>query len=1043
MSITELSIKRPLLITAIFTTLILFGYLSYKSLSYNLLPKFDTNSISVNTTYTGASPDEVQTSVTKPIEDAVAAIEGVDQITSSSQEGTSNVTVTLKSDVDVKEAQLDAERKINQIKATLPTDVNDPVVSRFSTNDRAIMKISVTSSISGTELYDFINLQNKPLLTNIQGVAQVDIIGGNERQINVSLDNDKLQAFKISSSDINQAVAFSGVSYPAGSITNKNSRFSINLNAKVKSVEDLRSIVVRQSDDGSRILLRDVAYITDTQKESTTLNRINTEPAIGIEIKKQTDANTVNVSSLVREKLSEIKTLFVSKDFNYHIASDQSIYTLESANAVIDDLFIAIMIVACVMLFFLHSLRSASFVLIAIPSAMVPTFIGMWYFGFSLNLMTLMGLSLVVGILVDDSIVVLENIYRHLEMGKDKRSAAIDGRNEIGFTALSITLVDVVVFLPLSLAGGLIGNILREYSLVVVFSTLMSLLVAFTLTPLLASRWGKLSHLSKNNLWGRINLWFESIIDNLRELYTKILRWSLGHKRYVFLSVFVLIVASLALIPAGFVGTAFIPASDRGELNIQIDMASETTLKETNQAVAKVEKIILALPEVINVFSNVGTQQGASVGLSSSSNSNLAEITVVLTEKHNRSMSTEQFGKVIREEISDIPGIKPTIKMVGITGNSSFDLQLAVKGANIDSIAKAAAVVKQIVINTPGADYVQYSTKEAKTQVTVTLNRDRMASLGVSVGDVGSAVQYGFSGNDDTKFRDKGEEYNINMELDEADRQTIDDVRNLTIYTTRGASIPLREVADIRETLSQSVLERTDRLNSIKINAAAIGRPSGTIMEEIQTRLAQTKFPEGIVVSVEGMSKNQNDAFGSLFLAMGVGILLMYLIMVALYESIVYPFVVLFSLPVAIIGAVLGLALTLNSLNLFSLLGLIMLFGLVAKNAILLVDFANHEKEKGTSVVDALIEAGRERLRPILMTTLAMIFGMLPMALAGGAGSETKNAMAWVIIGGLTSSLIFTLVLVPSVYLVIESWRIKVNELFSAVKKEPESLANI
>lgn len=1043
MSITELSIKRPLFITVIFTTLILFGYLSYKSLSYNLLPKFETNSISVNTTYTGASPDEVQTSVTKPIEDAVAAIEGVDQITSSSREGASNVTVTLKSDVDVKDAQLDAERKINQIQATLPTDVDDPVVSRFSSDDQAIMKISVTSSMSGTELYDFIDLQIKPLLTNIQGVAQVDIIGGNERQINVSLDNDKLQAFKISSSDINQAVAFSGVSYPAGSISDKNSRFSIDLNAKVKSVEDLRSIVVRQSDDGSRILLRDVAYITDTQKESTTLNRINSDPAIGIEIKKQTDANTVNVSSLVREKLSEIKTLFASKDFNYHIASDQSIYTLESANAVIDDLFIAIMIVACVMLFFLHSLRSASFVLIAIPSAMVPTFIGMWYFGFSLNLMTLMGLSLVVGILVDDSIVVLENIYRHLEMGKDKRSAAIDGRNEIGFTALAITLVDVVVFLPLSLAGGLIGNILREYSLVVVFSTLMSLLVAFTLTPLLASRWGKLSHLNKNNLWGRINLWFESIIDNLRELYTKILRWSLGHKRYVFLTVFVLIVASVALIPAGFVGTAFIPASDRAELNIQIDMASETPLKETNQAVAKVEKILLAHPEVVNVFSNVGTQQGASVGQSSSSNSNLAEITVVLTEKDSRSMSTEEFGKVIREEISDIPGIKPTIKMVGITGNSSFDLQLAVKGANIDSIAKAAAVVKQIVTNTPGADYVQYSTKEAKTQVTVTLNRDRMASLGVSVGDVGTAVQYGFSGNDDTKFRDKGEEYDINLELDEADRQTIEDVRNLTIYTSRGASIPLREVADIRETLSQSVLERTDRLNSIKINAAAVGRPSGTIMDEIQTRLAQTKFPEGIVVSVEGMSKNQNDAFGSLFLAMGVGILLMYLIMVALYESVVYPFVVLFSLPVAIIGAVLGLALTLNSLNIFSLLGLIMLFGLVAKNAILLVDFANHEKEKGTSVVEALIEAGRERLRPILMTTLAMIFGMLPMALAGGAGSETKNAMAWVIIGGLTSSLIFTLVLVPSVYVVIEAWRIKVNKLFSGIKSEPEPLANV
>ncbi len=1040
MSITEISIKRPLLITVIFTTLILFGYLSYQTLSYNLLPKFDSNTISVSTTYTGASPEEVQTSVTKPIEDAVAAIEGVDQITSSSQEGRSNVTVTLESGVDVRDAQLDAERKINQMKATLPTDVSDPVASRFSSDDQAIMKISVTSSMTGTELYDFIDLQVKPLLTNIPGVAQIDIIGGNERQINVSLDNDKLQAYQISSTEINRAVAFSGASYPAGSVTNTSSRFSIDLNAKVKTVEELRNIVVRQNGN-SRVLLRDVAYVTDSEEESTTLNRINGVPAIGIEVRKQSDANTVNVSKLAREKLSEIKTLYTSTDFNFYIASDQSIYTLASADAVIDDLFIAILIVACVMLFFLHSLRSASFVLVAIPSAMVPTFIGMWYFGFSLNLMTLMGLSLVVGILVDDSIVVLENIYRHLEMGKDKRTAALDGRNEIGFTAIAITLVDVVVFLPLSLAGGLIGNILKEYALVVVFSTLMSLVVAFTLTPLLASRWGKVAHMSKENLWGRMNLGFESIIDNLREFYTKILRWSLMHKRYVFMFIFLLIAGTLALIPAGFVGTTFIPASDRGELNIQIDMASETPLKETNQAVAKVEEIVMAHPEVADVFSNVGTQQGASFGVSGSSNSNLAEITVVLVDKSDRAISTEDFGKMIREEISSLPGIKPTIKLVGITGNSSFDLQIAVKGTNLDSIAKAAAIVKEIMMKTPGADYVQYSTKEAKTQVSVNLKRDRMARLGLTVGDVGSAVQYAFSGNDDTKFRDNGEEYNIKLELDEGDRQTIDNVRNLNIYNSRGASVPLREVADISEMQGQSVLERSDRLNSIQVNAAAVGRPSGTIMEEVQAALAKTKIPEGIFISLEGMSKNQGDAFGSLFLALGIGILLMYLIMVALYESVVYPFVVLFSLPVAIIGAVLGLALTLNSLNLFSILGIIMLLGLVAKNAILLVDFANHEKAKGASVHDALIEAGRERLRPILMTTLAMVFGMLPMALATGAGSETKNAMSWVIIGGLTSSLIFTLVLVPSVYVVIEGLRIKVNSFFQRKETGLDPLA--
>jgi HAE1 family hydrophobic/amphiphilic exporter-1 len=1034
MSITEISIRRPLLITVIFVTLILFGYLSYKTLNYNLLPKFESNSISVSTTYTGASPEEVQTSVTKTIEDAVAAIEGVDQISSTSQEGSSNVTVTLKSGINVKDAQLDAERKIDQILRSLPEGVDEPIVNRFSSDDQAIMKISITSSISGTELYDFIDLQVKPLLAGIPGVAQVDIIGGSERQINVSLNNDKIQVYKISLGEVNQAVAYSGASYPAGSVSSELSRFSVTLNAKVQTIEDLRKVVIRQNTDGSRLLLGDIASITDAQEESTTLNRINGTPAIGIEIKKQTDANTVEVSQLVKEKLAEIKTLFTSKDFNYYIASDQSIYTLQNADAVIDDLFLAIIIVAGVMLFFLHSLRSASFVLVAIPAAMIPTFIGMWYFGFSLNLMTLLGLSLVVGILVDDSIVVLENIYRHLEMGKDKRTASIDGRNEIGFTALAITLVDVVVFLPLSRAGGLIGNILREYALVVVFSTLMSLFVAFTLTPLLASRWGKLSHLTRATLWGRINLGFEAIIDHLRDYYTKILQWSLYHKRYIFLGIFILILGSLALIPAGFVGTTFIPSSDRGELNIQLDLASEASLKQTNQAVAQVEEIVLKHPEVVNVFSNVGTQQGVSMGATASSNSNLAEVSVVLTEKKDRSMSTEEFGKMIRDEIAGIPGIKPTIKIVGITGNASFDLQLAVKGTNIDSIMKAAAVVKDVVMRTPGTDYVQYSTKEAKRQVAITLDRNKLAQLGVSVGDVGTAVQYAFSGNDNTRFRDNGEEYAINLEMDQGNRQTIDDIRNLSIYNSRGAMVPLSEVADVRETIGQSVLERRDRMNSIQINAAAVGRPMGTIMTEIQEKLATVKLPEGTFVSVEGMSKNQGESFGSLFLALGIGILLMYLIMVALYESIVYPFVVLFSLPVAIIGAVLGLALTLNSLNIFSILGLIMSLGLVAKNAILLVDFTNHEKEKGISVQDALIAAGRERLRPILMTTLAMVLGMLPLALASGAGSETKNAMAWVIIGGLTSSLIFTLVLVPAVYMVIEGWKVKINSFLSTRK---------
>jgi hydrophobic/amphiphilic exporter-1 (mainly G- bacteria), HAE1 family len=1037
MNITELSIKRPLLITVLFVTLILFGFIGYNKLSLNLLPKFTTNVVSVNTTYIGASPEEVLTSVTKPLEDALSSVEGVDAISSSSQEGSSSISLELTNSVNTSDAQLDAERKVNQILASLPQGVDDPVVSRMSSDDEPILKLSISSDMSDTDLYDFIDNEIKPLLTNIPGVSDVNVIGGTKRQINVEIDNDKLKAYNLSLLDVNSVVSSSGASFPAGKIEDDNNRYSLDLNAKVQTVEQLRNVVVRQNKDGSRILLKEVASITDGKENVTQLNRLNSEPAIGIEIKKQTDANTVEVSKLAKERLEELKKSYAANNFDYNIASDQSIYTQASADAVVHDLFLAVIIVAFVMLFFMHSVRSSTFVLVALPSAMIPSFILMWAFGFSLNMMTLMSLSLVVGILVDDSIVVLENIFRHMEMGKDKRTAALDGRNEIGFTALAITLVDVVVFLPLALVGGMIGNIVKEYAMVVVFSTLMSLLVAFTLTPLLASRWGKLTHLSKTSLWGKTNIWFESLIDNFREFYSKILKWSLNHRRYVVITIFLLIIGSISLIPAGFVGTEFIPQSDRGELNIQIDLAGSTPLQETNNKVAQIERIILKHPEVVNVFSKVGTQSGASMGANASSNSNLAEISIQLIDVNERAISTVNFGKQVRDEIMQIPGVKPTIKTVGMTGNANFDIQMNIQGVNRDSIMKAAAMVKAIFEKTPGTDYVQYSSKESKPQVSIVLDHEKMANYGVTVNDVGNAVQVGFSGNDNTKFRDDGEEYAINLQLDGSNTMTLEDVRKFNVKNSRGVTIPLESIATITETSSQSVLERKDRLNSVTVNAIAVGRPSGSISEDIKKEIEKIKFPEGAQVVEAGFGKNQNDAFGSLFSAVGLGILLIYLIMVALYESIVYPFVVLFSLPVAIIGAILALALTLHTINLFSILGIIMLLGLVAKNAILIVDFTNQEKEKGLSVKDALIEAGRERLRPILMTTLAMILGMLPMALSSDAGSETKNGMAWVIIGGLTSSMIFTLVFVPVMYSIIEGWKNKVNGWFG--KKEVKS----
>ncbi len=1029
MSITEVAVKRPLFITVVFVVLILFGLISYNQLSYNLLPKFEANVVSVMTTYRGASADEVETNVTKHIEDAVSAIEGLDQINSTSQEGVSSVIIQLKQGISVDLAQQEAQRKVEQVISLLPDDADRPVINKFSTDEIPVLRMGVTANLSPSELYDLIDDKLKPQLSNVTGVGQVTIIGGTERQIQVNISQAKLKAYHLSISQVSAAINNANTSYPAGQVKTQEDQLSIRFDAKLTTVANLRNVIVGKSSNGGQIFLRDIAEVYDGVADATAVNHINGRPSVALQIQKQSDANAVDVSKLTRERLTSLEKQYEAQGLKFNIASDQSIYTLASADAVVFDLGLAVMIVSVVMLLFLHSFRSSMFILVALPSSMIPTFILMSLMGFSLNLMTLMALSLVVGILVDDSIVVLENINRHMEMGKSRWQAALDGRAEIGFTALAITLVDVVVFVPLALTQGLIGNILREFSLVVVFSTLMSLLVSFTLTPLLASRFGKVEVLDKNSLWGRLNLGFEKFLDNVKEEYGRILTWVLGHKRYIFLLSIFLIVGSIALVPGGFVGAAFMQQSDRGELNVSIELAPTASVYQTNQVAQRVEKILLGKKEVTKVFTNVGY---SSTGLGTTSNSNIADLTVQLVDKKERTISSEEFGQGIQKEILQIPGVKVTVAPTSITGNANqAPIQVAVKGTDMAVIRKTAAQVKDIVSSVPGTSNVDYSVDDPKPEVGVTLDREKMAQLGINAAEVGATLQTAFRGDDRSKFKQNGKEYDIMVNLDQFDRSKADDIRHLTFVNSQGQTFELSQFATIREGMGESVLQRIDRLSSITINSQVVGRPSGSIGADIQAKMAKVKLPEGISIEYRGDLKNQADAFGSLGVALLLGIVLIYLIMVALYESTIYPFVVLFSIPVALVGALTALALTMESLTIFSIVGMIMLLGLVAKNAILIVDFANQLKEEGYALKEALIEAGKERLRPILMTTIAMIAGMLPIALASGDGAEVKNGMAWVIIGGLTSSLLLTLFLVPSAYYVVD----RIKDRFTKRKK--------
>lgn len=1019
--ITELAINRPLLIVVIFFSLILFGALSYTNLNYNLLPKFDANVITVITTYRGASAEEIENTITKKLEDAVSSMEGIDKLNSSSMEGASIITIQLTDGTDVNDAQIDAQRKINAILSQLPSDVDNPIINKFSSDDIPVLRMGVTAEVDDKALYDILDQQVKPQLANIKGVGDVSIIGGTERQIIINVNKEKAESYGLSTALISQFVSSSSLSTPAGKIENAGNEVSIKFDAKVGDAEELKNMIVSRTPTGGNIYLKDVAEVINSQTKVSQINHTNGKPSIGLQILKQSDANAVEVSKLVKERLEIIKEKqFKDINFDYVIASDQSVYTLQSANAVMFDLFLAIVIVSIVMLLFLHSMRSSLFVLVALPASIIPTFIAMYIFGMSLNLMTLMALSLVVGILVDDSIVILENIMRHMEMGKNKRQATIDGRTEIGFTAMSITLVDVVVFLPMALAGGMIGNILREFALVVVFSTLMSLIVCFTITPMLASRWGKIVHLSNKTLWGRISIWFENKVNGLRDWYTEKLKWALGHKRWIFIGVIALFIGTFALMGNGFVGFSFMSKSDQGQLAVKLELDPTASLYQTNMVTMEVERLIQEEDVVDIIFTNVGY---SSTGMLASSNSNLSEIYVQMVDKKHRTISQEDFGRKLQKKLSQIPGVKFTISEVGITGGANEQpIQIILKGMDRDSIKVSAERVKKLIEGIQGTTDVEFANKNPKPEINIELDREKMALFGLNVSEVAMSIGTSFRGNDQTKYKYNGNEYSIMVQNDVYNKSSIDDVRNLTFMNSKGQKFTLSQFAKVEETMGESVLTRNDRLSSFVVDANVIGVSSGVVGQQIKEKLNtdSTILAKGVTWSPGGQMEMQSDSFSSLLLALGIGILLVYLIMVALYENAIYPFVVLFALPLAMIGAILALALTMNELTIFSMIGIIMLMGLVAKNGILLVDFTNQRKAEGATLVEALIDAGRERFRPIMMTTIAMIVGMLPIALASGSGAEVKNGMAWAIIGGLTSSLVLTLIVVPCVYYIVD-----------------------
>lgn len=1022
MNLTAISIQRPSLIIVVFAVLTFMGVASYFRLPIELVPKFSPPVVTIITVYPGASPNEVENSVSRPIEDAISSVEGIDQIQVGSQENSSFVAVEFEQSIDLDKAVQEMQRKINQLQASLPKEVRPPVINKFALDELPILKLSVSANVSGTSFFDLIKNRVVPEISQVKGVAQVSILGGEEREIKINVSSSRLEQYGLSLLQVSQAVQTANLDFPTGKVSGEEGQLRIRLAGKFLDINDIRNLVVGKSRFGSSIFLKDIAEVQDGVKDPDILCRYDGVPAVGLTIRKQGDANAVEMSKLVLQKLAELQGSYAGQSLHFEVVANSSTFTQKATNAVLEDLGIAIVLVALVMLLFLHSIRNAAIVLISIPTSVISTFVMMNVFNYSLNLMSLLGLSLAIGILVDDAIVVIENIYRHFEMGKDKVQASYDGRMEIGYTAISITLVDVVVFMPIVFTSGLVPNLLRQFCMTVLTSTLMSLLVSFTLVPFLTSRFGKLHRFEGKNIGGRIVLGFERFLDWVSNGFVLLLNRALknARTRWITLGLALLLFgASFLLVTSGLIGNAFMEAGERGEFLVGIEMPQDASLAQTDATAKRVETWLREQKYVRHTFTTVGSNN-KTFGQSAP---NIAEIQVFLTPYgHGRMDKTPVFARKTKIQLEElVSGARIKTNPIDILGLSVSPIEIMMNGPELDTLLALSQRVRRQMEAVPGCVEIAATVEGGNPEVKVEVNRQRMADYGLAMAQVGLTLQTAFNGNTDAKFRDGDYEYPIRIALDAFNRRSVQDIKNLSFVNPLGNTVYLKQFADVAEGSAPTRLERRDRITSVMLTAQVIGRPNGSVSREIKSRLDTMPLPPGVQIKYGGDLKRQQQGIGTLGFALWTSLLLVYLIMVALYDNWIYPFVVLLSIPLSIIGAFLAMALAGENLTVFTGLGMLMLVGLVGKNAILVVDFANQLRDEGVPLKDALIQSTKLRFRPVIMTNIAMVIGLLPIAFAQGSGADWKNGLAWAIIGGLNSSMLLSLIVVPVVFYMFDT----------------------
>ncbi|MCX5833866.1 MAG: efflux RND transporter permease subunit [Deltaproteobacteria bacterium] len=1017
MWVADTSIKRPVFATMFILALVVLGIVSYPSIGVDLYPKVDLPIVNVTTRLTGASPEIMDIDVTDKIEEAINTINGVKTISSQSTEGVSVVTVEFVLERDIDLAAQDVREKISIIRRKLPDDIDEPIIEKVDPDSSPVLWLSLSGSRSIGELSTYADEVLKEKLQKVSGVGAVNLGGLRLRQVRIWLDQNKLQAYQIAASDVVQALARENVELPGGRIESASKEYSVKIKGEFPRVPDFNDLIVAYF-KGAPVRIRDIGRAEDGLEERRSIARLDGETAVGLGIQKQSGTNTVEVIDLVKKELKKAEQT-LPPGMKLSISFDQSRFIKTSIHEVQNHLIIGGFLAVLAVFLFLRNIRTTMISALALPISVISTFFLIQIFGFTFNNMTMLGLTLSIGLLIDDAIIVIENIYRHIEEGMKPREAAAFATAEIGLAVMATTMAIVAIFLPVAFMKGIIGRFFLQFALTVVFALLVSLVVSFTLTPMMSSRYLK-AHAARNpghnpgkprlRRFYRAGDWLERLYKKTEDVYRRILVFCLNRRNVVLISAVAVFVLSLLM--TRFIGKEFVPQEDQSQFIVRLEAPIDYSVDETDKLFQKAEAIVKEIPEIIRLYYSQGYGRFKEI--------NKAVFFITLSPKKERKRSQQAIQAEIRKKLAGIPGLKASAENISLIGGGqrNVPIQYAIRGTDLDALSRYARQITDEFSRLPGIVDVDSTIEAGKPEVKIYIDREKAADLGVNIATIAEAVNFLVGGEVDvTKYKDeaKGRRYDVRARLNPEDRVNPTDIGRIYVRSKDGRLVELSNMVKLIEGGGPSVINRVDRQRAVTLFANLEKKPMGQALEELNG-ITYKILPSDFTASYKGQANVMQESFQYLLFAVMLGIIMAYMVLAAQFESFIHPFTVLLSIPLSFVGAFGALLITGKTLNVFSYIGLILLLGLVKKNAILLVDYTNTLRARGVERREAILEAGPVRLRPILMTTFAMIFGMLPVALGVGEGAETRSPMGVAVIGGLLTSLFLTLVVVPAAY---------------------------